>query len=287
MDPLASGLMIVLVNKATKLSDTFLKFSKEYIAKIKFGIETDTFDIEGKIISRKDISGLNINDINIVLDKFKGLVKQTPPMYSALKHNGKPLYKIARMGRTVERRIRDVKISEIEVKGFDGLILTIRICCSSGTYIRSLADDIGKTLGTGAVLYELKRIKIGEFCLEGSIEVKQIADFKKINTLIENKNIMISIGELLRNNHPIFIKTGQEKAIINGKRISPGMIDYKKTDIDGLDNLNEKGSQNFKSMLLVKDSTGSVLAVHRIIKKIKFDDIENLEQEFTKSIVIF
>ena len=89
----------MLINKATKLSDAFLKLPKEYIAKIKFGIETDTLDIEGKIISKKDIAGLNINKINKVLDKFKGQIKQIPPMYSALKHNGKPLYKIARTGR--------------------------------------------------------------------------------------------------------------------------------------------------------------------------------------------
>lgn len=279
--------MIVLINKATKLSDTFLKLPKEYIAKIKFGIETDTFDIEGKIISQKNIDGLNINDIDIVLDKFKGLVKQIPPMYSALKHNGKPLYKIARMGRSVERKPRDVKISEIEVKGFDGHILIIKICCSSGTYIRTLADDIGKALGTGAVLYGLKRSNIGGFCLEGSVKVKQISDIEKINTLIENKSIIISIEELLRNNPSIFIKTGEEKAIINGKRISPGMIDFKKTDTHGLDNLNKRSGQNFKSMLLIKDFTGSVIAVHCIIKKIKFDDTGSFEQEFTKSIVIF
>ena len=89
----------MLINKATKLSDAFLKLPKEYTAKIKFGIETDTLDIEGEIISKKDIAGLNINKINKVLDKFKGQIKQIPPMYSAMKHNGKPLYKIARTGR--------------------------------------------------------------------------------------------------------------------------------------------------------------------------------------------
>ncbi|MCK5566612.1 MAG: tRNA pseudouridine(55) synthase TruB, partial [Actinomycetia bacterium] len=88
LDPLASGLMIVLINKATKLSDAFLKLPKEYMAKIQFGIETDTLDIEGKIISQKDAAGLSINNINKVLDRFKGPVKQIPPMYSAIKHNG-------------------------------------------------------------------------------------------------------------------------------------------------------------------------------------------------------
>ena len=277
----------MLINKATKLSDTFLKLPKEYLAKIQFGIETDTLDIEGKIISQKDTAGLNINNINEVLDSFKGPIKQIPPMYSALKYNGKPLYKIARAGISVERKTRDVKISRIDVKDFDGHILTIRVCCSSGTYIRTLAGDIGKTLGTGAVLYGLERSKIGEFCLEGSIKLKEISDIEKLNILIENNGIVISIEELLRKNPQIFIKAGYEKAIINGKRISPGMIDFEKTELRGSDDTGKSSDQDFSSMVLVRDISGCSLAVHGIIEKIKFDDTRSFEKEFTKSIVIF
>ena len=277
----------MLINKATKLSDEFLKLPKEYVAQIQFGIETDTLDIEGKIISQKDTADLNINNINEVLGSFKGPIKQIPPMYSALKYNGKPLYKIARAGISVERKTRDVKISRIDVKDFDGHILTIRVCCSSGTYIRTLAGDIGKALGTGAMLYGLERSKIGEFCLEGSIKLKEISDIKKINTLIKNNGSVISIEELLRNNPEIFIKAGYEKAIINGKRISPDMIDFEKTELRGSDDPGKSSGQDFSSMVLVRDISGCVLAVHSIIEKIKFDDTRSLEQEFTKSIVIF
>jgi len=279
--------MIILINKATKLSDAFLKLPKEYMAKIQFGIETDTLDIEGKIVSQKDITGLSINKINKVLDRFKGAIKQVPPMYSALKYNGKPLYKIARTGRTVERKTRDVKISCIETKDFDGHILTIKVCCSSGTYIRTLADDIGKALGTGAVLYGLERSKIGEFCLKGSAKLKEISDIEKINILIKNNGTVISIEKLLRNNPSIVIKAGHEKAIINGKRISPGMIDFEKTDVRGFNAPGKSCDQNFSSMALVRDLSGCILAVHGIIEKIEFDDTRSFEQEFTKSIVIF
>ena len=279
--------MIVLINKATKLSDAFLKLPKEYMAKIQFGIETDTLDIEGKIISQKDIAGLSINNINKILDIFKGPIKQIPPMYSAIKHNGKPLYKIARMGRSVERKTRDVKISCMEVKDFDGHILTIKVCCSSGTYIRTLADDIGKALGTGAVLYGLERSKIGEFCLKGSIEFKDISDIEKINILIENNSRVVSIEKLLSNNPSIFIKAGYEKAIINGKSISTGMIDFEKTDAKGFDDPNKGSDQDFSSMVLIRDYSGCILAAHGIIEKIKFEDTKSFEQEFTKSIVIF
>ena len=279
--------MIVLINKATKLSDAFLKLPKEYMAKIQFGIETDTLDIEGKIVFQKDITGLSINKINKALDRFKGAIKQVPPMYSALKYNGKPLYKIARTGRTVERKTRDVKISCIETKKFDGHILTIKVCCSSGTYIRTLASDIGKALGTGAVLYGLERSKIGEFCLKGSVKLKEISDIEKINTLIKNNGMVISIEKLLRNNPSIVIKTGYEKAIVNGKRISPGMIDFEKTDVRGFNDPGKSRDQNFSNMTLVRDFSGCILAVHGIIEKIKFDDTRSFEQEFTKSIVIF
>ena len=277
----------MLINKATKFSDAFLKLPKEYIARIKFGIETDTLDIEGKIISKRDSTGLNINSINKVLDKFKGEVKQIPPMYSALKHNGKPLYKIARMGRSVERKTRDVKISCIEVLDFDGHILTIKVCCSSGTYIRTLADDIGKALGTVAVLCGLERSKVGEFCLEGSVKLKEISDIEKINTLIKNNGKLISIEELLENNPSIFIKSGNEKAIINGKRINPGMIDFERTDIKRLSGLPKRKGHDFNNMVIVNGLSGCMLAVHSMSKKIKFDDIESSKQEFTKSIVIF
>lgn len=279
--------MIILINKATKLSDAFLKLPKEYMAKIQFGIETDTLDIEGKIISQKDTAGLSINNINKVLDRFKGSIKQIPPMYSALKYNGKPLYKIARMGRSVERKTRDVKISCIEAKDFDGHILTIKVCCSSGTYIRTLAGDIGKALGTGAVLYGLKRIKVGKFCLKGSIKLNDISDIEKINVLIENNGMVASIEKLLRNNPSIFVKAGYKKAIINGKRLSPGMIDFKKTDVKGFGDPGKGSSQDFSNMVLIRDFSGRILAVHGIIEKVKFEDTKSFEQEFTKSIVIF
>ncbi len=279
--------MIILINKATKLADAFLKLPKEYIARIKFGIETDTLDIEGKIISRKDSAGLSIDNINKVLDGFKGTIKQVPPMYSALKHNGKPLYKIARTGGSVQRKTRHVEISRIEVSDFDGNILTIKVCCSSGTYIRSLASDIGKSLGTVAVLYGLERIKIGGFCAEGSVKLKEILDIEKINIRIKNNGKMICIEEILKDNPSIFIKAGEREGIMNGKRISPGMIDYEKTNINKLGKLQKSNNQNFNNMVLVKDLSGSILAVHGIIEEIKFDDSKSFDREFTKSIVIY
>ena len=208
-------------------------------------------------------------------------------MYSALKHNGKSLYKIARTGRSVERKTRIVEISRIEIKDFDDGILTVEVSCSSGTYIRTLASDIGKALGTGAVLAGLKRKRIGEFFLESSIKLKEISGIEKINNPIKDTGTMISMVGLLSNNPTIFIKDGHEKAIKNGKRISPGMIDLEKTDINGIKKLSEKGGHDFKNMVPVKDLSGNILAIHGMVENIKFEDMGSFEFEFTKSIVIF
>ncbi len=284
---MACGLMIVLINKATKLSNQFLRLPKEYIATIRFGIETDTLDIEGNIISEKDIGSLSIERIKEVLEGFKGTIKQVPPMYSALKHNGRPLYKIARSGKSVERKPRDVEISGIEVRGFDGRILTIKVKCSSGTYIRSLADDIGKVLGTGAVLSALKREKIGSFSLVRSIKLKELLDIAKIDILPGDKSSMISIEELLGKNPSIYIREEYGKAVINGKRIELDMIDTSKTDMEKLCRVYENADPGFGSTVLIRSFSDEVLAVHQIIREKVFTGEESFKQEFTKSIVIF
>lgn len=284
---MASGLMIILINKATKISNQFLRLPKEYTAIIRFGIETDTLDIEGKIVSEKDIGSLSIESINEALGGFRGTIKQVPPMYSALKHNGRPLYKIARSGKSVERKSRDVEITGIEVRGFDGRILTVEVKCSSGTYIRSLADDIGKALGTGAVLSALKRKKIGSFSLKQSIKLEELLDIAKIGILPGDKSSMIGIEELLDKNLSIYIREECVKAVINGKRIELEMVDTGKTDMEKLCRVYDSGSQGFDSMVLIRRSSDEVLAVHRIIRETVFAGQESFKQEFTKSIVIF
>ena len=284
---MASGLMIILINKATKLSHEFLRLPKEYKATIRFGIETDTLDIEGNIISEKDISGLNIENINEVLTGFIGKIKQVPPMYSALKHNGKPLYKIARSGISVERKSRDIEITGIKVIDFDGCQLTVKVGCSSGTYIRTLASDIGKALKTGAALSVLERTKIGSFSLDQSVRLKKLLNIAEMDNMAEESNMIIGIEELLINNPSIYIKEIFEKAVKNGKRIRVDMIDSGKTDISGLCRSLENDSTCFGRIVPVKSSSGEVLAVHFMISEIAPDNKESFKQEFTKSIVIF
>ena len=174
LDPLASGLMLVLVGKYTKLQEKFMKQDKVYIATIKLGIRTDSGDLDGKIISQSDYSHIKKIDIKNALNSFIGKISQIPPMYSALKVNGKKLYELARKGITIERKSREITIYNIDFLDFKKDTFSIRIKCSSGTYIRTLAEDIGKKINTDTVLINLVREEIGNYKLSSAINIDDI-----------------------------------------------------------------------------------------------------------------
>lgn len=172
LDPFATGVMVMLIGKAfTKLSDSFLEQDKEYLAKLHLGIATDTFDIEGKILSESD-KVPTLSEIEKVLTLYQGEIWQTPPMFSAKKINGKKLYELARKGVSVERQPVQIKV-KTDLLFYEYPFLELQIACSKGTYIRSIADEIGKHLGTGAHLSELVRTRSGPFhikeCIDGNL----------------------------------------------------------------------------------------------------------------------
>lgn len=169
LDPMATGVLVVLVGKATKLSDRMLCEKKRYKAGFKLGVETDTYDITGKVLSEKPVT-VSREKISECVDSFRGKISQVPPMYSAIKVGGKKLYELARRGVTVERKPRDVEIYDISLCGENML----DICCSKGTYIRSLIHDIGVHLGCGAVMTELARVASGNFCIENSVTLEEL-----------------------------------------------------------------------------------------------------------------
>ena len=174
LDPLASGLMLVLVGKYTKLQEKFMKQDKVYLATIKLGIKTDSGDLEGKIISQSDYSHIKEFDIKKALNSFVGKISQIPPMYSALKVNGKKLYELARKGITIERKSREITIYNIDFLDFKKDTFSIRIKCSSGTYIRTLAEDIGKKINTDTVLINLVREEIGNYKISSAVNIDDI-----------------------------------------------------------------------------------------------------------------
>ena len=165
LDPFATGVMILLVGKNfTRQSDKFLGQDKEYQAVLHLGVSTDSYDCDGNILSRSDIVP-SFDEINSVIKTFQGSISQYPPMFSAKKVNGKKLYELAREGITIERKPCQVTVA-IDVLEYNYPLLKIKVACSKGTYIRSLAHDIGNSLGCGAHLVELTRLKSGKFLLE-------------------------------------------------------------------------------------------------------------------------
>ncbi len=175
LDPQAEGLLVILVGNFTKKFDYFRKLKKEYLAKIVFGLTTDTYDKEGKVIGEyKGKIRLTKNKLSENLKSFLGEINQIPPQFSAVKIKGQPAYKRARAGQSFEIKPKKVIIYQLKIISLKDKEALIKIICSSGTYIRSLAYDLGQKIGTGAYLADLKRLSIGQFNLSESKDLKEI-----------------------------------------------------------------------------------------------------------------
>lgn len=174
LDPRATGLLILCTGKMTKQIDQFQAYDKEYTGIFEIGAVTKSFDTETEVFERKDFSSITKERIEGLFRSFIGVQQQLPPMYSAIKMNGRRLYKDARKGRDIERPMREIEIKEFEMTSFSPPHIGFRVVCSKGTYIRSLANDIGEKLGCGAYLKELCRTKIGMFTVSNSIPVEQL-----------------------------------------------------------------------------------------------------------------
>jgi len=181
LDPFATGLLICAIGNATKMVGLFDLLPKTYVAKIKLGVVSDTYDRTGKLEVKKKDFKITENDLFKALKKFIGKQKQLPPMYSAKKVDGKKLYQLARKGIEIKRKPSEIEIYDIKLLGFAGDMVDIEVKCSSGTYIRSLAYDLGQKLKIGAVLWELNRTKIGDFSLEKAVKLSKVSLGNMIN----------------------------------------------------------------------------------------------------------
>jgi tRNA pseudouridine55 synthase len=173
LDPLASGVLLVLFGEATKFAGPLLDADKEYLATLKLGERTTTGDAEGQILQARQLA-FSEEELQAVLARFRGEIHQVPPMHSALKHEGTPLYRLARRGQQVERAARRVRISALELVHFAAPALALRVRCSKGTYIRVLAEDIGEALGCGAHLSGLRRSASGQFRIEDALTLERL-----------------------------------------------------------------------------------------------------------------
>ncbi len=174
LDPFATGVLPIAVNDGTKAIPFLDEGVKCYEALMQLGIATDTLDMTGQVLSERDYSLVSPEIISDAFARFTGIVSQTPPMYSAIKQGGQPLYKLARQGLQVERAARQVEIHSLELLSFNAPFVSFRVTCSRGTYVRTLADDIGTILGCGACLKELRRIASGPFHLRSSITLEML-----------------------------------------------------------------------------------------------------------------
>jgi tRNA pseudouridine55 synthase len=169
LDPLATGVLVICLGGATRLSEYVMHSTKNYRAQVRLGVSTTTYDAEGEIVAVRDSSALTYDDVQTALATLQGPIDQIPPMYSAVKKGGRKLYELARAGQVVEREARAVTIESLKITDWSPPQVTLEVVCSAGTYIRSLAYDLGERLGVGAHLSGLTRLASGQFRLENAL----------------------------------------------------------------------------------------------------------------------
>ena len=222
LDPMAEGVLPILVGKGTLLSKYLINHDKKYIVELQLGIRTDTADSEGKIIEKKDVNEEKISKENIekVFQSFIGKQEQIPPIYSAIKVNGKKLYEYARKGQEVELKPRQIEIYDIKLIKYSvkEKRIEFEVFCGKGTYIRSLCEDIAKKFETVGYMKSLKRIQVGNFKIEDSIKINQLEENIYDNNLIENK--IISIEKIFDEKHSIKLNDKKLELFLNGVRLT-------------------------------------------------------------------
>ena len=174
LDPLATGVLVILLGRSTKLFDQFVAFDKSYRATLKLGLKTTTADIMGKILQERPHQGIDQGKVEEVFKKFIGDIEQMPPMVSAVKHKGERLYKIAWKGQQVERIARKVRIDDLRVLKFVSPEVEFLMSCSKGTYVRQLAEDVGEVLGCGACISQIERTRVGHFDIKESVSLENL-----------------------------------------------------------------------------------------------------------------
>jgi tRNA pseudouridine55 synthase len=246
LDPAASGVLPICVGKATRLSQYLLEADKEYLLIAKLGETTDTQDASGKILETKNWQGVTREDIQRAIQQFIGEIEQTPPMYSACKHNGQRLYKLAREGQWVRRQPRRVIIHRLQLKSVDLPMLNMEVSCSKGTYMRTLCADLGDVLGCGAHLHKLQRTRCGQFLIDQAISLDELRFIIKQGRLQEK---IYPIEQMLAHLPAVTIARNFVRQVALGAPIMVGGI------------LNIQGTITKGIKLRLYNQTGKLLAI--------------------------
>jgi tRNA pseudouridine55 synthase len=256
LDPMATGLLPICLGEATKFSSYLLNADKTYVGLIRLGYKSSTGDKEGEIIKQEFDKIPSKSEVKRILKNFIGPIDQLPPMFSALKHKGKPLYLYAREGINIPRPKRKILIHEIELLDYQGDELRLKIKCSKGTYIRTLAEDIGDKLNVGAYLLELNRSGIGSLSIDSAVKIEQIEEIKEQ----ERVKLLLPVDELLSSFQKLILNCNDTTAIKDGKIIdqsgkTPGFyrLYEVKDEFIGLGEIDKIGKLKAKRLISLKN----------------------------------
>lgn len=225
LDPLASGVLPICIGQATRISEFLADSSKSYRAEVTLGVATDTYDAEGTVTSTADPSSITYSQLEEVSQQFQGPILQEPPMFSALKHEGKRLYQLARQGIVIEREKRETIIHRLDIIEWSPPVITMEIECGRGAYVRSLAHDLGQALGCGAHLKGLVRLKTGPFDIKDSMTIEEL-----IAVVEEGRweQFLYPTDFAIADMHAAILDSKAERAAISGQPIPIIYADYKK-----------------------------------------------------------
>lgn len=225
LDPNATGVLPLLIGEGTKLSKYLIEHDKIYKVRLTLGKKTDSADVEGNVIEEKEVDKKKLRTENVqnILSSFIGKSKQIPPMYSAIKVNGKKLYEYARKGQTVDIEPRNIEIFEVKLINIENLSIDFTVHCSKGTYIRSLCEDIAEKLETIGYMEELKRLKVGDFHINDSITIEELEKNKE-NIDFLNKHF-ITFEKHFENNDEIILDDRKLSLLLNGVNLSVNLVD--------------------------------------------------------------
>ncbi|MDP2919946.1 MAG: tRNA pseudouridine(55) synthase TruB [Dehalococcoidia bacterium] len=216
LDPLATGVLPICIGQATRLVEYLVDATKTYRAEIEFGITTDTYDAEGKVLSHTDASGITQAQVEIALAGFRGEITQIPPVFSAVKQHGMPLYKLARAGVAVTPKKRTARIDRLELLDWQPPVATVEVVCGKGTYIRSLAHDLGEQLGVGAYLKNLERLRVGIFDIADAVTLEQLEEAFRAGYW---ENLLYPLDSILEHLPAVVLNNESVRAIGYGSAI--------------------------------------------------------------------
>ncbi len=263
LDPDATGVLPVCLGKATKLCDMLTDKNKTYETVMLLGVVTDTQDISGQVLAEKELGEVTAEAVEQTIFSFVGEYMQVPPMYSALKVNGKKLYELAREGIEVERKARAVTILDIQIKEIALPRVCMEVSCSKGTYIRTLCHDIGQALGCGACMEELVRTKVSRFEIKDSVTLSEVQEKKEAGKLEE---LIVPIDAMFSDYESVTLKEEFESYLYNGNAFSPKNLKQYMELVDG-------------KKVRVYDHAGDFVAIYRFDKEKYLFQIEKMFYE--------